>query len=385
MTVAGIMSGTSADGIDVAVVRIKPQRAGLSLALLAHRGWPFTAALRSEVLAAQDAPRTSTAALAKLHWRLGLAYANAYRRTLAWHPSPVELIGCHGQTIYHQGTPESYAGARFRCTWQVGEMAPLAREAGVPVISNFRAADIDAGGQGAPLVSLLDVTLYRHARRTRLLQNIGGIGNVTIVPPHGDSAPVIAFDTGPGNMVMDALMQKLFGKPFDRDGRIAARGTVLEPVAQQQLREPFFRQRPPRSAGREQFGAAYAETLLRACRKLSRAPEDAVATATALTARSMHASIERFAVSTHARELIVSGGGARNRTLMAMLTSRFAASGTPVLTTSDSSLPGALPVDAKEAVAFALLAYMSHHRRPGNIAAATGAASAVVLGQVTCG
>ncbi len=382
MIVAGMMSGTSGDGIDTAFVRIAPRRGGLSLELLGHHATAFPRALRDEVLAAQDAARTSTATLAKLNWRLGMAYAAAYRRALTAHPAPVELIGCHGQTVYHQGAILPYAGERFRCTWQIGEMAPLAREAGVPVVSNFRANDMEWGGQGAPLVPLLDSTLYRHATRTRLLLNIGGIANVTLVPSQKDSTPVRAFDTGPGNMVLDALMLQLFKKPFDRSGSTAARGTVLEPVLRTMLRERFFRQKPPRSAGREQYGAAYTAAFLKACRTLSKKPEDAIATATALTAHSIHDAVVRFAAS--GAELIVAGGGAYNETLMAQLAERFAATQTRVLTTSDASLPTPLPVEAKEAVAFALLAYMSHTKQPGNIPSATGAALAVVLGQVTC-
>ena len=397
LAVAGIMSGTSADGIDIALVRIasrmrntsQSDRSGIapnvSLTLLAHRSFAFPKALREAVLAAQDARRTSTAELARLHWRLGIAYAKAFDTMRASHPHAIDLVGCHGQTIYHQGTPALYAGERFSCTWQIGEMALLARAAGVPVLSNFRPADMAAGGQGAPLVSLLDATLYRDARRTRVLQNIGGIGNLTVVPPHASTAATIAFDTGPGNMVIDALMQQLFGKAFDRDGRIAARGRVLLPVIEQILREPFFAETPPRSAGREQFGARFAAAFLRACQRLSKTPEDVIATATALTAHSILLALDRFVtVNDQKTDLVVSGGGAKNATLMRMLAELLAPRDVRVLSLSDPSLPSPMPVEAKEAAAFALLAYMSWHRRPGNVPAATGAREAVVLGQVTC-
>ncbi len=388
-----MMSGTSADGIDVALVHISPRRrssgragSSVSLELLAHRGFAFSKALREAVLAAQDAARTSTAELARLHWRLGLAYASAIEKTRAVHSGAIDLVGCHGQTIYHQGTAALYAGERFACTWQIGEMAPLARAAGAPVVSSFRSADMAAGGQGAPLVSLLDEALYRDARRTRVLQNIGGIGNLTVVPPLASSAATIAFDTGPGNMVIDALMHQLFGKAFDHNGRTAARGRVLLPVVEQILREPFFGQLPPRSAGREQFGARFAAGLLRACRKLSKAPEDAIATATALTAHSILLALDRFVTAIDLKtDLIVSGGGAKNATLMRMLDELLAPRGIRLLSTFDSSLLTPLPVEAKEAAAFALLAYMSWHGQPGNVPTATGAREAVVLGQATCG
>ncbi len=375
LTVAGMMSGTSADGIDIALVRIAPDSA---LRLIAHGAFPFPPALREAVLVAQDAQTTSTAELARLHWRLGLAYASAYKDMLAVHPTEVDLIGCHGQTIYHQGSPAEYAGERFACTWQIGEIAPLAQEAGVPVISNFRPADMAVGGQGAPLVPLLDLALYRHAMRTRVLQNIGGIGNLTVVPPEGSTAPVVAFDTGPGNMILDFLARTLFGQPYDDGGGIAARGRVLQPVVDELLQGAFFRQAPPRSAGREQFGAAFATELLHRCKK----HVDAVATATALTAQSIALAVRQFVPAEGGADLIVSGGGAKNATLLRML--RESLHGVEILQSDDPSLPTPMPVEAKEAAAFALLAYMSYHRRPGNVPSATGARAAVVLGQVTC-
>ena len=385
LTVAGIMGGTSADGLDIAIVRITPRRDTPLLDLLLHKAFPFPKALRAVILAAQDAQRTSTAELAQLNWRIGLAYAEAFAAIASAFKEPIDLIGCHGQTIYHQSTPRAYAGRRFACTWQIGEMAPLAAAAGIPVYANFRPADMVAGGQGAPLVPLLDQALYRDTRRTRILQNIGGTGNLTVVPPDGSSAPVIAFDTGPGNMVIDTLTQQLFSKTFDRNGRIAAGGQVLQPVIDVILREPFFARTPPRSGGREQFGLGFTAALLRACRKLSRKPEDAVATATALTAQSITHAIRTFVAPTVAEaklDLILSGGGAHNKTLVAHLRSL---SGARILASSDPSLPTPLPVEAKEAAAFALLAYMSHFRRPANVPSATGATHPVVLGQVTCG
>ena len=400
LTVAGIMSGTSGDGIDVAFVRIAPQikprpgrraagrDAALSLELLAHRGFPFPADLRAAVLAAQDSKRTSTAELGRLHWRLGLAYAEAYGLLREEYGGAADLVGCHGQTVYHQGSPAPYAGECFRCTWQIGEMAPLARAAGVPVLSNFRPADMAAGGQGAPLVPLLDQTLYRDARRTRVLQNIGGIGNLTVVPPFGSAGPVMAFDTGPGNMVVDALMQQLFGKPFDEGGQVAASGQILQPVVEASLRERFYAEPPPRSAGREQFGARFAAAFLKQCRTTEARPEDVIATATALTAHSIVLAIRRFgaAVGPNAElDLIVAGGGAKNATLLRMLGDLLTADRVRVLLSSDPSLPAPLPVESKEAVAFALLAYMSFHGRAGNVPSATGAREPVVLGQVTCG
>jgi anhydro-N-acetylmuramic acid kinase len=222
MTVAGIMSGTSADGIDVAFTRITPDAAdpqSPDLKLLGHAGFPFPPALRRAVLAAMNADAIATAELARLNWRLGQAYSEALTEALQRHPCQLDLIGCHGQTIYHQATPARYLGRDATCTWQIGEMAMLAQQSGVPVVSNFRPADMVVGGQGAPLVPLLDYVLFRHPTRGRVLQNLGGIGNLTALPPKAGPLQVVAFDTGPGNMVIDQLMQQLFAKPFDRGGK----------------------------------------------------------------------------------------------------------------------------------------------------------------------
>ena len=265
MTVAGVMSGTSADGIDVAVARIAPGKLHPTLTLLAHEHFAYPAALRTAVLAAMNAQTTSTAELARLNWRLGLAYADAVKQTAKKHKLRLDLVGCHGQTLYHQARAEKYAGRKFACTWQAGEAQAIAAELGVPVVSNFRPADMLAGGQGAPLVPLLDYVLFADAKRGRVLQNIGGIANLTAIPAKSPPHAVLAFDTGPGNMVIDWLAQKLFDKPFDRNGSLAARGTVIEPVLKEALRHPYFKLRPPKTAGREQFGRAYAAEFLGKC------------------------------------------------------------------------------------------------------------------------
>ena len=385
MTVAGIMSGTSADGIDVAFTRITPHPddpEAPALKLLGHAGFPFPPALRRAVLAAMNADAIATAELARLNWRLGQAYSEALAVALERHPCRLDLIGCHGQTIYHQATPARYLGREASCTWQIGEMAMLAEESGVPVVSNFRPADMVVGGQGAPLVPLLDYVLFRHPTRGRVLQNLGGIGNLTALPPNAGPLQVVAFDTGPGNMVIDQLMQQLFGKRFDRGGKTGARGTVIKPVVSARLREPFFAARPPKTAGREQFGGDYAIRFLEACRKAGGSPEDAIASATALTAQSVALAYSSFLFKTMRKapvDFIVSGGGARNLTLMQMLRDQLEPLGCTVQASDDLGLPA----EAKEAAAFALLAYETWHRRPGNIPSATGAARPAILGEIT--
>jgi anhydro-N-acetylmuramic acid kinase len=382
MTVAGIMSGTSADGIDVAVVRIAPGKLRPVLKLIAHEGFQFPAPLRRAVLASMNAAAISTAELARLHWRLGLAYAVAINATVKRHAVSLDLIGCHGQTLYHQPRAESYAGRRFGCTWQLGEAAVIAAAAGVPVVSNFRPADMLAGGQGAPLVPLLDYMLFADRKRGRVLQNIGGIANLTAIPAGAKPDAVVAFDTGPGNMVIDALAQELFNKKFDRNGGFAARGTVLGPVLAEALSNPYFKLKPPRTAGREQFGREYAAKFIAACKRHSNRPEDALATATALTAETIahgYKSYVRRGMKDCEVDYIVSGGGARNATLMAMLAAKLEPMGCELAASEEFGLPA----EAKEAAAFALLAWKTWHHLPGNVPRATGATRPAILGQVT--
>jgi anhydro-N-acetylmuramic acid kinase len=290
-------------------------------------------------------------------------------------------VGCHGQTLYHQARAQKYMGRSFACTWQAGETQAIAADLGVPVVSNFRPADIFAGGQGAPLVPLLDYVLFRDEKRGRVLQNIGGIANLTAIPPKASPRDVLAFDCGPGNMILDWLAQKLFNKPFDRNGALAARGTAIEPVLKEALRNPYFKLHPPKTAGREQFGRAYAAEFLEKCLAQSQSAHDALATATALTAETIARSYARFArprMKNCAVDFIVSGGGARNRTLMKMLTARLEPLGCKLC---DSDAFG-MPVEAKEAAAFALLAWQTWRRLPGNVPSATGANRPVVLGQI---
>jgi anhydro-N-acetylmuramic acid kinase len=394
MIVAGLMSGTSADGVDVAIVRIQSRpgpRSGprteahdaeLSVEFLGARSFPFERRLRLAVLDAMNAPAIATAELARLNWRLGQAYSEALAGTLKQIPCRLDLIGCHGQTIYHQPKALPYAGRTVACTWQIGEMALLAAQTRVPVVSNFRPADMAAGGQGAPLVCLLDYVLFRHQTRGRVLQNLGGIGNLTAIPPGAKPARVVAFDTGPANMVIDQLMQRLFRRHFDAQGRCAARGRVIAPVLASMLRHRFFLAPPPKTAGREQFGLAYTEDFLAACQKAGAGAEDTIATATALTARSVRLGYVQFVQARMRRapvDFIVSGGGAKNRTLMGMLHEELEPLGCAVAA-SDAL---GLPAQAKEAAAFALLAYQTWHRRPGNVPAATGARRPAILGGIT--
>ena len=386
MIVAGVMSGTSADGIDVALVRIQGRGFRSRLELLAHYQFPYPAEVRCAVLAAMNSGSASVADLARLNFLLGSLYADAVRTAQRRARLECELVGCHGQTLYHQGTAKPYLGRRISCTWQTGEGAVIAARVGVPVVSDFRPADMAAGGKGAPLVPFLDYVLYRHRRYGRIVQNLGGIGNLTGIPPRATPEQVIAFDTGPGNMVIDAVTEHLFDKPFDRNGRLAARGEPIERVLREALQQPFFRQRPPKTAGREQFGREFAREFLRLCRRADK--NDIVATATALTARSIGIALRRFVLPlvvsaeprpARFRELVASGGGTKNATLMRLIREELAPLKIRVRTSDDFGLPS----EAKEATAFALLAYQTWRRLPSNVPSATGAERAAILGKIS--
>ena len=399
MMVAGVMSGTSADGINVALVRIGSARGSPSrgrsgraahvregapkFRLLGHAEYPYQKPVREAVLAAMNAPHANVADLARLSFVLGELYANAIVATENKFRLKVDLVGCHGQTLYHQGEARRFLGCTVAATWQTGEAAVIAARVRVPVVSDLRPADIAAGGKGAPLVPFFDYMLFHHASRGRIVQNIGGIANMTFIPAGGAASEVIAFDTGPGNMVIDAVCDELFGQPFDRGGRIAKSGRVIDTVVREALRGTYFRREPPKTAGREEFGREFVQGFLRKCRGARK--QDIVATATALTAKSIADAIGRFILprSRSARkmhyEMILSGGGCRNATLIAMLKKELAPLDVPARFSDEYGLPSV----AKEAAAFAVLAYETWHQRPSNIPSATGAKRAVVLGKVS--
>jgi anhydro-N-acetylmuramic acid kinase len=414
MVVAGVMSGTSADGINVALVRFGggqaatralaqkgPRRrggrdhassgnyieSGNNVRLLGHAEFAYPKKVRAFVLSAMNAHAASVADLARLNFLLGELYSDAILATQRRFRVKADLVGCHGQTLYHQGEPTNFLAHKIAATWQTGEAAIIAARTGVPVISDFRPADIAAGGKGAPLVPFLDYMLFRDARIGRIVQNIGGIANLTAVPPNAIAGDVIAFDTGPGNMVIDAITEKLFAKPFDRGGNIAASGKVLDGVVSRILRHKFFRTKPPKTAGREEFGRNFVEEFLRACGNCRK--EDVVATATALTAKSIADAVLRHVLENAAPaknkydrnkyEMVLSGGGANNSALVAMLKRELAPLGIRLRLSDEFGVPS----EAKEAMAFALLAHETWHRRPSNLPSATGAKRAAVLGKVT--
>ena len=410
MIVAGVMSGTSADGIDVALIRIIPTSGSRStsgtgdsisgrgrplhtIQLVGHATFPYPPQVRRAILSAMNAKSASVADLSRLNALLGELYADAILATQKQLRVKADLVGCHGQTLYHQGEAQLFFGRKVTTTWQTGEAAIIADRVGVPVISDFRPADMAAGGKGAPLVPYLDYLWFHDAKIGRIVQNIGGIANLTAIPAGAAPDDILAFDTGPGNMVIDALTQELFKKPFDLDGKIAASGDVLDQVLAQILAQPFFKAKPPKTAGREEFGSEFADQFLRLCKQGR--DEDVIATATALTARSIADAIGRFVLGDVAgsaqrrkkrgyvqtprfREIVLSGGGARNSTLVTMLAEQLAPLGIVTRFSDEFGLPS----EAKEAVAFAVLAYETWHQRPSNVPSATGARRPAILGKI---
>jgi anhydro-N-acetylmuramic acid kinase len=390
MIVAGVMSGTSADGINVALVRmhgVHARAARPNFELLGHAEHSYPKRVRAAVLAAMNASRANVADLARLNFLLGELYSDAVLSTERQFRLKTDLVGCHGQTLYHQGEPQRFLGRKVAATWQTGEGAIIAARVGAPVISDFRPADMAAGGHGAPLVPFLDYILFRNARLGRIVQNIGGIANLTAIPAGAAAKDLIAFDTGPGNMVIDAVTQRLFNQPFDRNGRIAASGKTLDKILNEILGRDFFRKKPPKTAGREEFGREFVTEFVRMCERSAKS--DIVATATALTARSIADALRSFVLAIpgsskklakgHCQEMILSGGGAKNSTLVAMLTGELAALGLRLRFSDEFGLPSA----AKEAVAFAVLAYETWHNRTSNVPSATGANRPAVLGKIS--
>ncbi len=381
MMVAGVMSGTSADGIDVALVRIRGRGAAVpAFELAGHAAFPYPSAVRRAILAAMNAPSACVANLARLNFVLAELYADAVAATAEKFSVSIDLVGCHGQTLYHQGEVAACLGRKVAATWQTGDGSVVAQRLGVPVVSDFRPADMAVGGGGAPLVPFLDYLLYRDATIGRIALNIGGIANITAIPAGATQSAVIAFDTGPGNMVMDALCEHFFQKKYDRSGRIAEQGNVHAPLLRRLLALPYFGQPYPKTAGREQFGSEYVNRLLARCAGIK--PEDVIATATALTVHSIVKAVESLGGSgtkSKFAEVIASGGGTRNATMVRWLSEALASRGIRLRPSSEFGIPS----EAKEAVAFALLAYQTWHRRPSNIASATGATRPVILGKVS--
>ena len=391
--VIGLMSGTSADGIDAALCEISGSGEETVLKELEFITMPFEPQVREHILAMAEGKPVNAAEVCKLKTLLGIVYGEACLelcRKAGLKPGQIDLVGCHGQTVWHIPYAEDYLGCCFPSTLQIGEEAEIAQLLGCPVVGDFRVRDVAAGGQGAPLVPYTEYLLYRSDDECVALQNVGGIGNVTIMPSHCMLSELTAFDTGPGNMVIDALVARytgegcsLNGEPwtgvpleYDDGGRIAASGKVSDDLLAYLMNDPYLTRKPPKTTGREVYGKDYVNALLAKAESLGISMVDVIATATRFTAETIALGIREYADEMPAR-LVVNGGGSHNVTLMNHLKELLP----DTLVVSGEEM-GHNP-DAKEAVAFALLANEFVFGQPSNAPAATGAAKPVVLGKLT--
>jgi anhydro-N-acetylmuramic acid kinase len=371
------MSGTSADAIEVALATPTPPK------LLNHTTLPLPTPIRAEILRIAEGAPATAAQISQLNFRLGQVFAEAALtalRKFRISPGRVSLIGSHGQTIFHQGRPIPFLGHSTASTMQIGEPAIIAARTGITTIADFRPADIAAGGQGAPLVPFADYLLYRHPKKGRVSLNLGGIANITVIPAHAKPNQVFAFDTGPANMLIDSLVSHFsHGRQhFDKDARQARKGRSIPYLLNSLLRDPYLRQSPPKSTGREYYGVLYTTALLSLAKKHRASPNDLLHNVTIFTALSVVDALHRFVLpKTKIHQLIVSGGGAHNPLIMAQLTAALA----PIEVIPSSEF--GIPEDAKEAFAFALLANETFHHRPSNLPSATGAHQPAILGKIS--
>jgi anhydro-N-acetylmuramic acid kinase len=394
------MSGTSADGIDVALARISGTPPRLKAKLLGHTSVSFPPAIRKEILRVAEQQTITAGELSQLNFRLGELFADAaIKACRRFHISPrrVSLIGSHGQTVFHQGRPVPFYSRPTASTLQIGEPSVIAARSGITTVGDFRPADIALGGQGAPLVPYADYLLYGHPKLGRVSLNLGGIANITVLPTNAKPSQVLAFDTGPGNMLIDALVHYFSHgrRRFDENARLASQGRSLPGILDELMGDPYLKLAPPKSTGREYYGHAYVQKLLAIGRRHRAKPADLIRAATIFTALSVVDALHRFVLpKTKIHQLIVSGGGARNPLLLGQLAAALGvgaqhvaphlggAAASSKIEVFPSSRLG-IPVDAKEAFAFALLAYETFHQRPANLPSATGARGPAVLGKIS--
>lgn len=377
--VVGLMSGTSADGIDAVVAEISGNGHGLCARLVTHRQQSFSRELRRRIL--HLCLHGTVAEICELNFLLGEHFSKAALAVIrqgGLRPKDISIIGSHGQTIHH------LPWARTPSTLQIGEPSVIAERTGITTVADFRVRDMAAGGQGAPLVTYVDWAMHTDSTRPRILQNIGGIGNLTFLPPRATLDQVMAFDTGPGNMIIDAVVANLSSGrlTYDRNGQWAAKGKIAVKLLKALMAHPYFRRLPPKTTGREEFGEPFVRRLLLSARRLRLSDADIVSTVTAFTAASIASAYERFifpkltATGRDKLQVILGGGGAKNNTLRLMLSERTVPA--KVLTQDDLGNSNA----AKEALAFAVLAHQTLHGVPSNVPSATGARHPVVLGKI---
>ncbi len=380
LRVIGLMSGTSADGMDAALTEITGAGLRTRVKMLAFVSVPYPEDVREEILRLASGTAGGSRDLCLFSFLLGQLALDACRAVCEKanvDPSSVDLAGSHGQTLWHAPTAEAYLSRAVRGTLQLGEASVIAEGLGCPVVSDFRVRDLAAGGQGAPLVPYTEYLLYRREDKTVGLQNIGGIGNITVLPRGGRMEDTFAFDTGPGNMVMDQIVTRMTGGAlrYDENGALAASGTCGEALLAWMLQDPYLDQAPPKTTGREAYGAAYTDRLMEKGQSLGLSDADILATACRFTAACVRIAIERHCPM-KPDLLIVGGGGSRNHTLMDMLRRELSL---PVRANEDLGLDS----DAKEAVAFAILANECVHGRANNMPSVTGAKHPVIMGKIS--
>jgi anhydro-N-acetylmuramic acid kinase len=403
LLVLGLMSGTSADAIEVALAQISGAPPHLNAKLLNHTSISFPPKLRKEILRVAEQQPISAGDLSQLNFRLGEIFAEAALtacRRFRIAPKKIALIGSHGQTIFHQGEPVPYLGRRTASTLQIGEAAIIAARTGITTIADFRPADIAQGGQGAPLVPYADYLLYRHKKLGRVSLNLGGIANVTVIPAAAKPSQVFAFDTGPANMLIDALVAHFTHghQRYDKNARLAQQGRSIPALINELMRDPYLKLAPPKSTGREYYGRTHLQKLLAFGKRHQAKPNDLIRAATIFTALSIVDALNRFVLpKTKIHQLIISGGGTHNPLLMAQLSAALgnhpvgAQHAAPLVrkipTTSNIEvLPSSelgVPEDAKESFAFALMAHETFHQRPSNVPSATGAHRPAILGKIS--
>ncbi|MFH0802225.1 MAG: anhydro-N-acetylmuramic acid kinase [bacterium] len=382
-TLIGLISGTSADGIDAALVTLRGRFPALKIKLLAFETFPYPGRVREEVFrvfrSVEDpAGGCAPADLPRLDVLLGELFADSALALISkagFPASQVDAIASHGQTLYHQPLPVSVAGRPVRCTFQAADGSVIAQRSGIRTISDFRTADMAAGGEGAPLVPMADFILFRHPGKNRAVLNIGGIANLTCLPAGGSSDDVTAFDSGPGNMPMDGIISihTSGSRHFDEGGSLASGGRVHEALLKRWLEHPYFKRTPPKSTGREEFGELFIRRIMAEAASLPF--EDLAATVSALTADSIALGLTKYFPV--ADEMIAAGGGTHNLFIMERLKKAL-----PAVSIHNSSEYG-IPVDAREAVAFAILGDLTLKGQPGNLPSATGAARPVILGKIS--
>jgi anhydro-N-acetylmuramic acid kinase len=381
--VLGLMSGTSADGIDVALARISGAPPRLHASLLGHTSSKFPAALRKEILRVAEQHPITAGELSQLNFRLGAVFAEAAVaacRRFRVSTKRIALIGSHGQTIFHQGKPVPYLGRPTASTLQIGEPSVIAARTGITTVSDFRPADVALGGQGAPLVPYADYLLYHHEQLGRVSLNLGGIANITVIPASAKPEQILAFDTGPANMLIDALVGHFTRgrQRFDKDAHLAETGRAMPALLDELMRDPYLKLTPPKSTGREYYGHSFLKKVLALGKNHHAKPRDLIRAATIFTALSVVDALNRFVLrKTKIHQLIVSGGGAHNPLLLAQLSA--ALGNIEILPSSRLGIPQ----EAKEAFAFALLAYETWHRRPSSLPSATGAHAPAILGKIS--